>query len=194
MKKVVSLLLVASMISMLGCAGRPANPVMVDQIGDNRKSCSTLETEMQGIQSQIQTLVPESDKTGKNVGLGIAGAFLIIPLFFMDLTESEKIEINAYRQRYNRLQIIASEKKCDFVNVSADPASTSAPANTNVQPVDSSKTSPARAAITPAPAAMPASDLPNPAKKLEELNTMLKKGLITQGEYDAKKTEILKNM
>jgi hypothetical protein len=60
--------------------------------------------------------------------------------------------------------------------------------------VDSSKPSPARAAITPAPAAMPASDLPNPAKKLEDLNTMLKKGLITQGEYDAKKTEILKNM
>lgn len=166
MKKVVSLLLVVSMISMVGCAGRPANPVLVDQIGDNRKSCVTLEAEMQGIQSQIQTLLPESDKTGKNVGLGVAGFFLIVPLFFMDFTESEKIEINAYRQRYNRLQIIASEKKCDFVNVSADPASTSAPA----------------------------SDLPNPAKKLEDLNSMLKKGLITQGEFDTKKSEILKNM
>lgn len=194
MKKIVSAMVAVSIISMVGCAGRPANPVMVDQIGDNKKSCATLETEMQGIQTQIQTLVPETDKTGKNVGLGIAGAFLIVPLFFMDLTESEKIEVNAYRQRYNRLQIIASEKKCDFVNVSTDAASTAAPASSNVKPVDSSKTSPARAAITPAPAAMPASDLPNPAKKLEDLNTMLKKGLISQSEYDVKKTEILKNM
>jgi hypothetical protein len=31
----------------------------------------------------------------------------------MDLSESEQIEINALRQRYNHLMIIASEKKCD---------------------------------------------------------------------------------
>jgi hypothetical protein len=31
-------------------------------------------------------------------------------------------------------------------------------------------------------------------KKLEDLNAMLKKGLITQQEYDTKKQEILKNM
>jgi hypothetical protein len=35
--------------------------------------------------------------------------------------------------------------------------------------------------------------MPNPAKKLEDLNTMLKKGLITQDEYNAKKSEILKS-
>jgi len=35
---------------------------------------------------------------------------------------------------------------------------------------------------------------PNPAKKLEDLNGMLKKGLITQQDYDAKKTQILKSM
>lgn len=50
-------------------------------------------------------------------------------------------------------------------------------------------------AISPARTSlMPASDLSNPAKKLEDLNTMLKKGLITQEEYNAKKTEILKNL
>ena len=53
---------------------------------------------------------------------------------------------------------------------------------------------PARAAITPGAKPMPTSDLPNPAKKLEDLNTMLKKGLITQQEYDAKKGEILRAM
>lgn len=48
--------------------------------------------------------------------------------------------------------------------------------------------SPARAAI------MPPSDAPNPAKKLDDLNTMLKKGLITTDEYNAKKAEILRTL
>lgn len=48
--------------------------------------------------------------------------------------------------------------------------------------------SPARASI------MPPSDTPNPAKKLEDLNTMLKKGLITTDEYNTKKAEILRTL
>ena len=47
---------------------------------------------------------------------------------------------------------------------------------------------PARASI------MPSSDTPNPAKKLEDLNTMLKKGLITTDEYNTKKAEILRTL
>ncbi|MCD6026558.1 MAG: hypothetical protein K0R08_1077 [Solimicrobium sp.] len=72
---------------------------------------------MNNIQREIQRLIPETDKKGKNIGLGIAGAFLLFPLFFMDLTESEKIEVNAYQQRYNRLTVLAAEKKCSFANV-----------------------------------------------------------------------------
>lgn len=53
--------------------------------------------------------------------------------------------------------------------------------------------SPARAAITPKPA-VATNDIPNPAKKLEDLNTMLKKGLITTDEYNAKKAEILRTL
>jgi hypothetical protein len=65
------------------------------------------------IQAEIQRLIPETEKTGKNTALGVTGFFFIVPLFFMDLSESEQVEINAYRQRYNHLMIIASEKKCD---------------------------------------------------------------------------------
>lgn len=36
--------------------------------------------------------------------------------------------------------------------------------------------------------------LPNPSKRLEDLNNMLKKGLINQSDYDAKKAEILRDM
>lgn len=192
MKKIIACTLITT-IALMGCAGRAANPVIQDQIGDNQKNCDTLQVEMAGIQTQIQALIPQSDKTGKNVGLGIGGLFLLgIPWFFMDLTEAEKNEINAYNARYNRLQTIAAQKKCSFLV--ATPDAPEAPTNKSVKQVPSDATSPARAAITPAPSPMPPSDLPNPAKKLEDLNTMLKKGLITQDEYNTKKAEILKNM
>jgi hypothetical protein len=34
--------------------------------------------------------------------------------------------------------------------------------------------------------------LPNPAKRIEDLNILRQKGLITQQEFDAKRAEILK--
>jgi hypothetical protein len=169
MKKIIASSLVSALV-LSACAGRPANPVMVDQVGDNKKTCATLEAEMKGVQTEIQRLLPESDKSGKNIGLGVAGAFLLVPLFFMDLTESEKIEINAYRQRYNRLNILATEKKCAFAEVSTD---AQLEKEALIKSPDSSKTI---------------------AQKIEELNGLLKKGLITQKEYDAKKAELLKSM
>jgi hypothetical protein len=112
--KILKLIGAATLVlTIAACAGRPANPVMAQQYGDNRKSCSTLEREMNIVQTEIQRLIPETEKTGTNTALGVAGFFFIVPLFFMDLSESEQMEINAFRQRYNHLMIIASEKKCD---------------------------------------------------------------------------------
>lgn len=102
--------LIATMLS--GCAGRAANPVMVQQYGDERKSCQALEREMAFIQGEIQRLIPQTEKTGKNVVLGVTGFFFLVPLFFMDLSKAEQIEIDAYRQRYNHLLIIAGDKGC----------------------------------------------------------------------------------
>lgn len=169
MKKIVASSLL-SILVLSACAGRPANPVMVDQVGDNRKTCPTLEAEMKGVQAEIQRLLPESDKSGKNIGLGVAGAFLLVPLFFMDLTESEKIEINAYRQRYNRLNILATEKKCAFAEVATD---AQLEKEAEKRAVEGSK---------------------GIAQRIEELNGLLKKGLITQKEYDNKRADLLKSM
>lgn len=58
-------------------------------------------------------LVPSTEKTGKNVALGVTGAFFLVPLFFMDFSQAEQIEVNAYRQRYNHLAILAMEKGCE---------------------------------------------------------------------------------
>lgn len=118
MKKIIVWVALSALLG--GCAGRAANPVMVDQVGDNRKSCDSLEAEMKTIQADVQKLLPETDKAKKNVGLALAGAFIVVPFFFMDFTESEKIEVDACRLRYNRLQAIAKEKKCQFIQVSQE--------------------------------------------------------------------------
>ncbi|HYL89771.1 MAG TPA: hypothetical protein VEU32_13515 [Burkholderiales bacterium] len=60
------------------------------------------------------TKIPEADKTGQNVALGVAGVFLIVPWFFMDLSKADQVELEALRRRYNTLVIMASEKQCGF--------------------------------------------------------------------------------
>lgn len=100
------------MIIVAGCAGRAANPVIVNQYGDDEKSCKALEREILFTEEEIRRLMPATEKTGKNVALGVAGAFLIVPWFFMDLSKAEQIEVDAFRQRYNHLVIIAEDKEC----------------------------------------------------------------------------------
>jgi len=85
---------------------------MIQQYGDEKKSCEALEREMTFIQGEIQRLIPKTEKTGKNTALGITGFFFLVPLFFMDLSQAEQMEVDAYRQRYNHLLIIAGDKKC----------------------------------------------------------------------------------
>ena len=112
LKQTTALFTVICMLA--ACGGRAANPVMTNQYGDDRKSCKALEMEMNNTQGEIQRLIPDTEKTGKNVALGVAGAFLLVPWFFMDLSQSEQIEVNALRQRYNTLAIIATDKNCGF--------------------------------------------------------------------------------
>lgn len=98
---------------LTSCGGKVANPVMSAQFGDEQKSCKALEFEMNTAQDEIRRLLPQTDKTGKNVALGVAGAFLLVPWFFMDFKNGEQQEYEAYRQRYNHLASIAISKRCD---------------------------------------------------------------------------------
>lgn len=114
-KKVIATLSVCVLLA--ACGGRTPNPVMVAQYGDQQKSCQALEFEMTNIQGEIQRLLPNTDKTGKNVALGVAGWFLLVPWFFMDFKNAEQTEYEAYRQRYNHLAVIAMDKKCGVETV-----------------------------------------------------------------------------
>lgn len=100
------------MLAVTGCAGHDPNPVMVSQYGDDAKSCKSLEVEMADAQSEMQRLVGQTSKTGQNIALGVAGWFLLVPWFFMDFKDGEKVEYDAWRQRYMHLTVLADEKHC----------------------------------------------------------------------------------
>lgn len=125
MKQSLSIVLVFTLV-FAGCAGRTANLVQIHQLGDEQKTCLALQTEMFYTQNEIARLLPKSDKTGSNIALGATGIIFIIPLFFMDLKQGEKKEIEAYQQRYNYLFMLFQQKDCTLVALSA-PASDESP-------------------------------------------------------------------
>ena len=102
-----------SLLLIAGCAGRSASPVMVYQHGDETRTCDALERELELIEDEILALIPETEKADKNTQLGVAGIFLLVPLFFMDISKSEQVEINALTKRYNHLLEIVVKKECD---------------------------------------------------------------------------------
>lgn len=112
--KIISSLLIAATIA--GCAGRSANPVMVSQFGDEAKTCQAIRSELTSIENNVQRLVPQTQKTGKNAALGVAGLFVWPAWLFMDLSTAEKEEINAFRARHDHLVRIAESKQCKIGN------------------------------------------------------------------------------
>ena len=193
MKKLLAIVLIASIVSA-GCASSVANPVPVAQVGDETKTCDAIANEMQKMVTAQITADGDKDKQiGTNAALAVTGLFLIVPWFFMDLGGAATAEQKAARARYERLEQMQIDKKCPpspVVKVEEVKGGESI-IRTTTPIKESANASPARSSITPNAAV---NDLPNPAKKLEDLNTMLKKGLITQDEYNTKKTEILKAM
>lgn len=121
MKQLVCLLLTV-VLFFCGCAGREANLVQIRQPNDTAKNCTELETEMLFCQDEITRLLPNSDKTGSNIALGATGVIFIVPLFFMDLKQGEKKEIEAYQQRYNYLFMLYQQQNCKGSYMAENPA------------------------------------------------------------------------
>lgn len=97
---------------LIGCAGATPNPVPQYQPGDDYKTCAQIRLEMQDNQTKVLNLIPKENKTTKNVALGVAGAFFIVPWFFMDFSDAERQEVQAYELRNNYLRSLAAKKHC----------------------------------------------------------------------------------
>jgi hypothetical protein len=208
MKKVIALLLAVS-ISIMGCASKTPNPVPLAQVGDETKTCDAITNEMQQmIDAKTMAEGDGNTQVGKNVALGVTGIFLIVPWFFMDLGNAATVEQRAAQARFQRLQQMAFDKKCPNTPVMKPDvtASNSDSQSSQAEPGSLATVSPEAGVVAKSQNLTPQSptsfstsnskndDLPNPVRRLDDLNALLKKGLITQKDYDTKKAEILKNL
>ena len=207
MNKIIAVLLAVSIITT-GCASTPANPIPIAQVGDETKPCDAIINEMQQmITAQDKAAADREKQIGTNVALGITGAILIVPWFFMDLGATATVEQKAAAARYQRLQQMAVDKKCTGVPVmkteqvaagnsdgKATDTSPSVASGLSVEVQRTPQNVSAQSSAAPVSANSSKDSLPNPAKRLEELNDLFKKGLITQKDYDTKKAEILKSL
>jgi len=119
MKNALTVLLIMT-VFFAGCAGREANPIAIYLPGDENRSCEGLKAEVAQLQADMQRLLPKTNKGVTNTLWATAGVFFIVPFFFMDLKDAEKIEFDAMRRRHNRLLIYAAEKNCDMSGVTAE--------------------------------------------------------------------------
>lgn len=76
-------------------------------------SCSGLNASIADIDVRIIEVQGEDKTTGQNTAAGIVGAIIFWPaLFALDISDDEKIEIDAYRRRRTSLRRIMVEKEC----------------------------------------------------------------------------------
>jgi hypothetical protein len=101
-----------SLVLLASCAGRTPDPVAEYQSYDTQMTCTDINAEIQRNQQRIAQLLPKTQKTGKNVALAATGAVFLVPLFFMDFSDAEQREINAFERRDVRLHMLAESHKC----------------------------------------------------------------------------------
>ena len=108
-------LIVVVLFFVQGCAGRAANPIQVAQSGDVKKACKLLREETKQIRQNIKKMIPAVKKADKKrTLLMLSGGLLIVPWFFLDLSDADKIETNAKRARHNYLVDVAKKRNCRF--------------------------------------------------------------------------------
>ena len=107
MTKILCLMIAVSLV-LSGCIGSEPNPVLRYQVGDEKRSCQSLNAEIASNEAEIIRLVSaKQGTTGYNVAMGVAGIFLIVPWFFMNVKGKETAEINAFRHRNRTLRQFA---------------------------------------------------------------------------------------
>ena len=110
MRKVVAVLCV---LAVGACAGRNAAPVPSMTAYDNNLSCEQIQAEILSNEQKAQQLVQEENSSrNSNIAIGAVGFLLFWPaLFALDLSDAERVEINALHNR--NMHLASLQRDCE---------------------------------------------------------------------------------
>lgn len=108
------ILATAVLCTMLtGCAGRSPEPVAVVQPQDQYMDCAAIAAEVQANNAKVQQLAADKGmKTTQNVAAGVAGVFIPVLWFGMDLQDTADKETAALQGRQQYLATLAGQRRC----------------------------------------------------------------------------------
>lgn len=109
----IKLTLLSLSVFLSGCVHTTPMPVQVSQPGDSTMSCQSIVREMEDMTNLVKSKDSElNGQIAKNSALGVTGAFLLVPLFFMDTSDAKTVEGKAAKERFKKLQQLYEDKKC----------------------------------------------------------------------------------
>lgn len=101
------LTVVMGLLLLTGCGGRVAQPVQLVRDIDSSLTCDHLKAEYDNnLKRRVELTGESADKVGNNIGM-----LLVSPLF-LDLSDTQKVEVKALLARNERLQQLATTKSC----------------------------------------------------------------------------------
>jgi hypothetical protein len=110
-KKVLCVLLSFGVL-LSGCAGRDPNPISMVTPQDKELSCDALQYQIDFARDEMKRLEPKCNKVGTNALWFVGGILLLVPFFFMDVKDAEKIEYDAYNVRAHYLLSLRTNREC----------------------------------------------------------------------------------
>jgi outer membrane PBP1 activator LpoA protein len=106
--------IIALAVFLCGCGGREAHPIALYLQGDQNKSCDQLLYEFEQLSRQYKKKKQQhSEKEAADILLFV----VLVPWFFMDLKDAEKVEYEAMAARMSVIKSLARQKGCDFIQV-----------------------------------------------------------------------------
>ena len=94
-------------LMLMGCGGRVAQPVQLTRNIDPSLTCDHLKAEYDNnLRRRVELTGESTDKVGNNIGM-----LLVSPLF-LDLSDTQKVEVKALTARNGRLEELARGKQC----------------------------------------------------------------------------------
>ncbi len=112
MKKTLIILLTS--VVLVSCVGRYPSPISATHASDQKISCSRISSELAfHDRAQFNLQIERSRINRHNLTMGIAGFFVLIPLFFLNISDAPEIEQYAIARRMNKLQDLQTRKGCN---------------------------------------------------------------------------------